>query len=261
MQKQYDWPQIVAELNDLLRLKAAPTGLKFLKDRNELKTISRLEMPDQNAQFTACQLVGSATRRQVTVGIVKENLVGTQCKTVLGLLDHEESLKDTFMTGVWFEEDAESLKHQAAMYRVPAEYDAVVAWPLKAGVFDEPDVCMIYANPQQIMLLGNAVQYYGFSVLNATFVGESACSDSWAKAFVTGSFCMTIPCYGERKYGGVPDDEMIAAFPPTYIGDILKGLRQLRKNGIKYPAPFYGTQLDARFGLAAKYGAILDPIS
>jgi len=43
-------------------------------------------------------------------------------------------------------------------------------------------------------------------------VGESACSDSWGHALVTGEPSLSIPCYAKRRYGGVADEEMLRHF-------------------------------------------------
>ena len=57
----------------------------------------------------------------------------------------------------------------------------------------------------------------------------------------------------ERRYGGVPDDEMLMALPPKYLPSAIEGLKALSKNGIRYPIPPYGVQMDVRAGLAASY--------
>ena len=45
-------------------------------------------------------------------------------------------------------------------------------------------------------------------------VGETACADSWGRALKTGEPSLSLPCFAERRYGGVPDEEMLMAFLP-----------------------------------------------
>ena len=64
---------------------------------------------------------------------------------------------------------------------------------------------------------------------------------------------MSIPCYAERRYGGVQDDEMLMAMPPRFLQPAIDGMRALAKNGLRYPIPPYGIQSDARAGLGVSY--------
>ena len=84
-------------------------------------------------------------------------------------------------------------------------------------------------------------------------MGESACADSWGKALKTGEPALTIPCYAERRYGGVADDELLMAIPPRFLPGVVDGLAALFKNGLRYPVPPYGIQSDAGAGLAVSY--------
>ena len=85
-------------------------------------------------------------------------------------------------------------------------------------------------------------------------VGESACADSWGRALKPpASPACRIPCYAERRYGGVPDDELLMALPPRYLPIAIDGLKALAKNGLRYPIPPYGVQMDVRAGMSASY--------
>lgn len=84
-------------------------------------------------------------------------------------------------------------------------------------------------------------------------VGESACADSWGRALKTRLPSLSIPCFAERRYGGVLDDEMLMAAPPEYLERAIVGMTALAKNGLRYPFPQYGIQQDARDGMARSY--------
>jgi len=99
----------------------------------------------------------------------------------------------------------------------------------------------------------NGLQWTGYRKLSFTSVGESACADSWGKALKTGEPALTIPCYAERRYGGVADDELLMAIPPQYLPRVLEGLAALSKNGAALSGPAYGIQADAAAGLAVSY--------
>ena len=158
------------------------------------------------------------------------------------------------MTGVWFETEEDASAHQAAMDVVPiGTYQAMAVSPLATGRLDPPDICLVYATPGQMILLINGLQWAGYKKLEWGCVGESSCADSWGRALSTGEPSLSIPCFAERRYGGVPDDEMLMALRPGHLMQALDGLEALSRNGLRYPIPPYGIQSDARAGLGASY--------
>ena len=66
---------------------------------------------------------------------------------------------------------------------------------------------------------------------------------------------VSIPCFAERRYGGVLDDEMLLATPPEILPRAIAGMERLSANGLRYPIPQYGVQSDARAGMGASYGS------
>jgi len=125
-----------------------------------------------------------------------------------------------------------------------------VVAPLASNRLNPPDICLLYGTPGQMIFMINGLQWAGYKKMTFTSVGESACADSWGKALKTGEPALTIPCYAERRYGGVADDEMLMALPPRYLPKMIDGLAALSKNGLRYPVPPYGIQGDAGAGLA-----------
>ena len=85
-------------------------------------------------------------------------------------------------------------------------------------------------------------------------VGESSWADSWGRALATGEPSLSIPCFAERRYGGVMEDELLMAIPPRFLPGVISGLEALARNGLRYPIPPYGVQSDARAGLGRSYG-------
>jgi len=64
---------------------------------------------------------------------------------------------------------------------------------------------------------------------------------------------LSIPCFAERRYGGVLDDELLMALPPELLPKVIAGLEALAGNGLRYPIAQYGIQTDARAGLGVSY--------
>ncbi len=249
-----DWPRLVDDLNRLLRLRTTPIGMKMFATADEMEAVDRIRRP--SAIHTTDQIVGMAARLNWTVGITNDDLVGPQCGAVLGLHPRDEEwLSGDRMAGVWFETLADASAHQHAMHTVPdGRYEAMAVSPLASGRLDPPDIALVYANPAQMILIVNGLQWSGYKNFEWGCVGESACADSWGRALSTGEPSLSMPCYAERRYGGVPDDELLIALRPGHLVQAVDGMEALSRNGFRYPIPPYGIQTDARAGLGVSYG-------
>ncbi len=249
-----DWTSIVDDLNRLLRLRTTPIGMKMFTTVEEMEAIPKIRRP--RSIHTTDQIVGMASRLNWTVGITNDDLVGPQCGAVIGLHPRDEAwLSGDKMAGVWFETIEDSSEHQHAMHTVPfGVYQAMAVSPLVTGRLDPPDIALIYATPAQMILLINGLQWSGYKNFEWGCVGESSCSDSWGRALSTGEPSVSIPCFAERRYGGVQDDELLMATPPSFLPKAIAGLEALSRNGLRYPIPSYGVQIDAAAGLGASYG-------
>ncbi len=245
-------PETIRELEGLLRLRTMPIGVKFLEDGKELENIKRLRKMGHRSSF--CQIITQSRTAGWTIGVEADDLSGG-CASVFGLIETPKELKDgSAMTGVWFHYQEDARLHQQAIPRVPhGRFKAIAVAPMSADKF-EPDVAVIFGLPAQIMLLLNGMQWEGYKRYQFHFVGETACSDSIVQCFNSGEPSLAIPCYGERRYGGVQDDEIVIAVPPKIIGKMVTGLKGLSAAGLRYPIPPYGVQCDPAAGLAKSYG-------
>ena len=252
---QYDWSKLVDDLNRLLRLRTTPIGMKLFTTKAEMEAIPKVRRPGQVHTFD--QIVAQAARIGWTVGATMDDLVGAQCGAVIGLHPRDDDwLSGNRMAGVWFETLEDSSAHQHAMHTVPyGQFEAVAVSPLTAGRLDPPDIAMIYANPAQTILMINGLQWSGYKNFEWGCVGESACADSWGRALTLKEPSVSIPCFAERRYGGVLDDELLLATPPEYLPKMIAGLEALSRNGLRYPIPNWGIQSDARAGLGYSYSS------
>ena len=252
-QYNFDFKDIVNSLNQFLRIRTMPIGMKLFEAIEEMEAIERIRRP--NAIHTTDQIVGMAARNGWTVGITAEDLVGAQCKTVIGLSPRDEEwLSGNRMSGVWYADHENASAHQHAMDVVPfGKYQAMAVSPLVSGRLSPPDICLIYATPAQMILFINGLQWTGYKKLEWGCVGESSCADSWGRALSTGEPSLSIPCFAERRYGGVMEDELLMAIPPTYLPKVIEGLKQLSANGLRYPIAQYGVNNDVRAGMGVSY--------
>ena len=115
----YDWPAITAELEQLLKLRSIPFGMKLYENRAEMEAVPRIRRPQH--VHTLDQLVGQAARLGWTVGVTSEDLVGSQCRAVVGLgaAKTDEWKSGRHMTGVWFETVEDASAHQEDTHPLP----------------------------------------------------------------------------------------------------------------------------------------------
>ncbi|MBR1207210.1 MULTISPECIES: DUF169 domain-containing protein [unclassified Bradyrhizobium] len=251
--EQFDLSAIVADLNNLLRLKTMVIGIKMFARVEEMEAIPKIRRP--SAVHTTDQIVSMASRLGWTVGITGDDLVGAQCRAVIGLAPQDEKwLAGENYVGVWHGTAEDARKRQEALDVVPyGQYQAMAVSPLTSGRLNPPDICLVYATPGQMIILINGLQYTGYKKFEWGVVGETACADSWGRALKTGEPSLSLPCFAERRYGGVPDEEMLMALPPAYLVKAIAGMKQLAKNGLRYPIAPYGIQADVRAGMGVSY--------
>ena len=242
------------QLASILKLRNGAFGMKMFEDKAALDAIPRLRRP--KAVHTMDQVVAQAARLGWTVGITGDDLVGAQCRAVVGLGNAKDAkwASGQSMVGVWYSTPEDASAHQAAMNCVPdGKYEALVVSPLASQRLEDPDIVLFYATPGAMMYFINGLQWAGYKSFDWSVVGESSCADSWGRALATRTPSLSIPCFAERRYGGVLDDEMLMALPPSYIPQAIAGMQALAKNGLRYPFPQYGIQQDVRDGMAASY--------
>jgi len=249
-----DWSKLAGDLERLLKLRSVPFGMKLFENIAEMEAIPRIRRP--KAVHTLDQAVAQTARLGWTVGITAKDLVGAQCRAVVGLgnAKNDKWKSGVHMVGVWYETEADAAAHQTAMNCVAdGKYQALALSPLASGRLDPPDIALFYATPGAMMYFINGLQWSGYRKFDWGVVGESACADSWGRALKTRQPSLSIPCFAERRYGGVLDDEMLMALPPDQLDRAIAGMAALAKNGFRYPFPQYGIQQDVREGMSVSY--------
>src|SRR5436305_3229389 len=163
--EQLDLQAMVADLNSLLRLKTTVIGMKMFASADEMMAIPKIRRP--NAVHTTDQIVSMASRLGWTVGITADDLVGAQCRAVIGLAPQDEKwLAGQAYVGVWHETAEDARKRQEALDVVAfGKYQALVVSPLASGRLNPPDICLVYATPGQMIILITGLQWTGYKQL------------------------------------------------------------------------------------------------
>jgi len=247
---------LAEQLSGLLRLRTLPIGMQGFADLEAMANVPGLRRPPKGKTFSTCQLVTQARIAGFTLGITTENVPEfSSCSSVLGLdAPGEIYTSGRKMEGVWFENREAAAAHQAGMPRVaPGTFKGMVVGPLRSARLDPPDICLFYGNPAQMILFINGLQWRHYQRYDFSITGESACADSWGHALKNRTVSLSIPCYAERRYGGVADDEMLMACPPEDLQRAVTGLHGLSKAGLRYPIMPFSPQAEPAEGMAKSY--------
>lgn len=255
MERKQDWEKLIRRMELLMRLKSFPVAFKMLKKREDLDQIPFMRMTEHKT--TLCQLITLVRNFDWTVGAELDAFLSPVCPSILGLTDIPEVYKDgTFRSVVWVKTREDAKKYEASIPRLPlGKYEAVAMAPLAYNPFD-PDIVLIYANPAQMMLLINSLQFEDYEVMQFYCVGESSCSDAIARCYLTGKPSLTIPCYGERRYGHAQDEDLVMAIPAGMMEKALQGMEALYRRGIRYPISFAGAEKDLTTAFPMSYGEL-----
>ena len=255
MDRQTGWKKLVRRMELLMRLKSFPVAFKMLEDKGELGRVPFMRRMEK--KVTLCQMITMVRNFDWTVGAEAGDFMTPTCPSILGLTDLPEVYKDgTFRSIVWVKTKEDGKNYEASIPRLPlGKYEAVAMAPLVYGPF-EPDIALIYANPAQMMLLINALQFEDYEVMQFFCVGESSCSDAIARCYLDGKPSLSIPCYGERRYGHAQDEDLVMALPAGMMEKALRGLEVLYRRGIRYPISYAGAESDVTGAFPMSYGGL-----
>lgn len=251
MEQKGKWETVVRHLEALLRLKTFPVALKLLEDPEELGRNKWVRRPDTT--MLLCQLISTVRTFDWTVGATAEDL-SPMCASIIGLAECPAEVKDgTFRSLLWCKTKRDGKRYEDSIPRIPpGKYKAVILAPLVYDPF-EPDMVLIYANPAQMILIINAIQFEDYERLQFFCVGESSCADAIAQCYLSGKPSLTIPCYGERRFGHAQDDELVIALPPRMVEKVEQNLEELYTRGICYPISYCGAQLSVLPAMPPSY--------
>ena len=225
-----DWKSIGGELTTLLRLQTYPIGVRLFKKGEETPPIFR----KPQAKVNLCQLTALSRQQGLPVVGGAEDMVCIAGAALVGLIKMPERLASGELC-LRYHVDKDTAKIK--MDKVPAlkdSYSAIGFFALgKVGI--EPEIILIYGNSAQMMRLVHASLYHNGEPLHFTTSGEFACAYSIAYPIITNTPHITIPCFGERKYGQLADDLLIFSIPLKFIDNVIEGLTETHKKGIRLP--------------------------
>jgi len=223
-------------LNELLRLKTFPIGVKLLGSIGEIEGIREVKRPRE--EVAICQLIGYARFYGWTIaGTTGDNLCPVGA-VVLGFVEPSKSFLSGDLFYGRYQATREAAKKMAQLIpRIQyGKYSAILAAPLEKIPLD-PDLVVIYGNSAQMMRLIHGILWGEGGRLQFGMAGEAVCADTIAQPMITGEPQLSIPCYGDRRFAGTTDEELAMGIPYEMIDRVIEGLEKTHKSGTRYPIP------------------------
>lgn len=249
-----DWSGITRRMEQLLRLRSFPVAFKLFEETCRLEEIPYLRR--MKNRVTLCRMINMARNFNWTVGAEAEDFLTPMCPSIIGMAHLPDYYwNGTFRSTVWVKTKEQERLYENSIPRIPpVRYKAVAMGPLVHSRF-HPDMVLIYSNPAQMIILISVLQFEDYRVTEFFCVGESSCADTLARCHLEQRPFLSIPCYGERRYGHAQDDELAIALPSSDVERALRGLEGLYKRGIRYPISYAGAELDVTSAFPDAHGS------
>lgn len=220
-----------------LKIKSRILGIKLFESEVNTKIQRR-----PRRKLTICQIINASRLYGWSWNVLSEDVECILGAIALGLKNASFSdVKELFIRLGYVNDDESAKRFASSIPRIEKLNRGFVIGPLES--FDvEPDLFIVYGNGAQMMRLIQAVVYAmeGERLSFSTSGDCGICGDGIANAYNTKKPQLVIPCYGERRFGHVQDDELAMVIPVKYLEKILEGLEKTHNAGVRYPIPIAG---------------------
>jgi uncharacterized protein (DUF169 family) len=235
-----DLRQVEQGLHEFLRLEHYPLAIKMARSEADIPAKTRRPHQDMHLQMATCQAISAARRYGWAMALGREDMC---CAPGIAALGLEPSIgfytEGNLCEGMYTETAEAGKASEAAVDRFDyGDYQYVVMAPLNRATF-EPDVLLIYGNSAQVMRLVQAALYKSGGKLTSSFGGRLDCADIIVTTMKTQECQVILPCTGDRFFAQTQDHEMAFTIPGSKIAEVMEGLQQTHRHGVRYPAtPF-----------------------
>ncbi len=225
-------------LDAYLRPQTFPLFVRFLKAGEAVPEMARRPSEALGHGVATCQAVGMARRYGWSLALFAEDVTCALSYVALGMDEPPAAFFEGHAClGMYTETLEAGAGTEAEVPRFePSEFAGLVVAPLHRTNF-EPHLYVQYGNPAQVMRLVHAALWKGGGRVTTTASGRLDCADITVQTYRAGEPQVILPCYGDRVFGGVDDDEVAFAAPAGMVDEIAEGLAATHRVGVRYPIP------------------------
>lgn len=235
-----DLKKINDRLEFYIRPQSFPLGIKMMRKGDVLPEKTKLPSRDFNLRIAICQGMAMSRRYGWAVSMAKEEINCPVTKVVFGFEKEGENYKKgKACCGMYTETEEAGARTESMVpkfnYR---EYASVLSFPLSRGEV-KPDLVLIYGNSAQVMRLLTGALYKSGGYLFSGFSGRIDCADIVIQTMKSKKCQVILPCYGDRIFAQTEDYEMAFTIPYDRIYEVIEGLEETQRGGIRYPVPSF----------------------
>ena len=221
-----DW---AATLKEVLGLRWEPVAVTLIAAGDPLP-----DVPVPSERLRYCQSL-MAARRGRSIMMPANRHACPDGTAILGLTDLPPKLASGELYRLFHKLDSVEAAQRMVTERPhlqPRSIDATVVTPL-AKAAAEPQVIVVFAQPEQVMWLCMSASYYTGHRFDFHASGYNAqCVETTLIPYLSGEPNISFGCYGCRASSDVSDDIMFMGIPVGLMPTVINGLRELGKKAI-----------------------------
>lgn len=224
----YNWEKLHNRIMEYFALRTFPVVFKYYENADEMLANKKLERTTKGRR--PCTLVGKAAYRGTCMCMTSDQVCEDYCRAVNCMAEKDQAYFDGAdeWEGRFYANKTAARDHHAAIIRSEKVYQGFAAAPLKAGVIEDPDGCIMHMTPEQLFWLCAHSQHETYKKLNFSCVGESTCSDSVLRTLLHGEIGVGLGGYGERAFGSLAHTELVVSLTIKDLEDVLRGAENMR---------------------------------
>ncbi|HYF81096.1 MAG TPA: DUF169 domain-containing protein [Symbiobacteriaceae bacterium] len=232
--------QVAAALDQHLRTDTYPLAIRVVRGEEPVPDRARRPRRDMGIQVSICQGISMARRYGWSVAMGPEDLCCPIAQVAFGFQPAIPFYTEgNLAAGMYVETCGQGALTEAEVPKFGAnEAGVVVVAPLNRCNF-EPETLLVYGNSAQVMRAVTGALWKTGGAVTSTTTGRADCADIVIRTAREGKPQVILPCLGDRIFGQTQDDEMAFTLPWALVGDLLEGLEETHKGGVRYPIPHY----------------------
>ena len=220
-------------MNEILRLKTTPVGIKFFEKVGDIP--GDFKVLDRD--LVICGIIGLARYYSIAVAVKVDNTKGI-CPAAdlsLGIGRLPENFAEMAVGGLADTVEGADNALKDREHLDDGRYEAFGVAPIDSMTI-LPDVVQVWANPLQMIEFAYANTWYNGGYLGLRTNGHGAsCYEVLAVPFVNNEIRYAIADMGDRRHGFAGDDDMILGVPIGKLEVLHKGLEKIQETRDGYP--------------------------
>ncbi|MET1124654.1 MAG: DUF169 domain-containing protein [Archaeoglobaceae archaeon] len=225
-----DFRSLAAKLQELLKLRTPPVGVKFLESEEVPENAFK---PSRfGIKVAVCQAIGIARHLRRLVAMTAEDFACPPAMLLYGVARSDGGVEEILFEAEWVCKGCE-----VSVKTLPPGKYKVFLFGDATQMDVEPDAILVFGTPEQVGRLIQARTYYGGSVRAELIAKTASCAEALFPA-LSGEVTISVPGAGDRVFAGIGSDEMIFAMPTDWLQKIVEALKVAgRGANVSYPVP------------------------